>query len=244
MIDLVVIHYRLPIRRLNDFFSWNDRLFRANKVRVVVVSEQEKIVPDYARVVLYPFPLKTFSIARTANFGIRQARELQVETGTESAPICKTDVDCIFTPEAIGWVKTVKPGFGVCFKYCMIPSPSARPGDFLQTIWQSSRGTLSLHFSDWDKISGYNENMIGYGIDDGDAVSRAKRAARVEIPLIPFWHVAHHGGEQRNQHKRGDQWNRENGFCPKNHKHNQSVMGQKWSRPDWGTVEGLRKYKD
>lgn len=225
----VITHYRMPEQRLYDFFKWNDYLFKQYNCRVIVVSDVDHSnLPSYARVAIYPESLDLFCLAKTSNYGIRLAG---------SGIICKTDPDCVFSEDAIKAVMSVTPEKGVCMRYRMADSYETRD---IAEEWEASKGTIALHYDHWQAISGYDERQEGYGIEDGDAYDRAQNKTpgrTVKRSPAAFWHIAHSTEKQTRGNTRPDCWNRESGFNPRNHTHNQRQrQSGKWECEEWGIV--------
>lgn len=233
MITIVACHYRLPEYRLRQFLAWNREEFEAFGVRVLIVSDVDREdLPSWARLAIYPLELKIYSPARVSNYGIRLAG---------AGIICKTDIDCVFSTRALVQVADVLPGYGVNLPYFMANSFEEREKAIR---WESTKGTMALDFSDWERISGYDERQEGYGLEDGDGYCRAMRIAKIKRPHVPFWHIAH--GEagakcsQAIQGRRVDQWNRDSGFCPPRVQQNRRARRLSfWSSPSWGLPLGV-----
>ena len=220
---VVVVHYRLPEKRLSDFFDWNNKVFQDNGINVVVVSDIKKPMPFYAKCLVYP-PLEMFSITKTANAGIRKAG---------AGVIVKTDIDCIFSQAAVNACKLVSKGFGVGLSYNMVNGPNDKHG----TLWRGTVGTVAMVFDDWSKINGYDERMEGYGYDDGDLVVRAEGAGiRINRPVVDFKHVAHDtGADQSDPRNRKDYWNRD-GFNPLHREENGKFTQTPYNNKNWGKI--------
>lgn len=224
MITIVATHYRLPLQRLRDFFAWNDAGFRSISARVIIVSDVARDdLPDYARAIIFPAPLEKFALAKTSNYGIRQAAR---------GIVCKTDPDIVFSRDALADLLYVRLGHGVAYTYRMAESYDAR---LLARPWTATRGTLALHYDDWARVGGYDERHEGYGWEDGDTYLRAIRAGvDVVASPSPVYHVAHAGGEQVRQGGRIDQWGRESGFNPPARAENIEISRSPWARKNWG----------
>ena len=228
MITVVACHYRLPEYRLRQFLAWNREVFEAFAVRVLIVSDVPRgELPPWARILIYPGELEIYSPSKASNYGIRLAA---------AGIVCKTDIDCLFTREALEEVAQVREGFGVNLPYLMAGSV-----DELEDArrWESTKGTQALVWTDWDKISGYDERQDGYGLEDGDGYCRAMKVAKISRPKARFYHIAH--GEngpacaQARQGRRVDQWNRGTGFCPVRVAHNKAARRSgRWASPSWG----------
>jgi len=227
-IHIVACHYKLPEKRLRDFISWNTELFVKFNVTLHVVSDVPRDnLPEWVKIHIYPRELKVYSPARVSNFGIRQAG---------GGIVCKTDIDCVFSEEALKEISVVFPGMGVYFTYLMVKSYEER-GKFQR--WGSTCGTMALNFSDWEKLCGYDERLEGYGIEDGDGVARARLFCKVPKSIASVYHVSHGNTElwsQTNVCLRRDLWNRKGGFCPDRHVINRKIRDTqgRWNNPDWG----------
>ena len=225
---VVCTHYKMPEQRLRDFFEWNDELFRKNKVRVIVVSDQEwHGLPEYARVAVFPSELSMFSLSRTSNFGIRRAG---------SGKVCKTDPDCVFSEEAMRECFRVNDQNGVCMTYLMAESYRTKN---TAVAWTASKGTICLTWDHWNAVNGYDERLQGYGCEDGWLLDAARHKCgdgrSVEVLKVAFWHIAHSENKQERGSNRRDCWNRDSGFNPKNHRGNKAARrGGKWACDSWG----------
>jgi len=215
-LDVVVTHYRMPEGRLLDWVRWNDRVFRRVGVRAWVVSDVDRpahLLPSWCNVVQLLEPMPTFCLSRTSNWGIRRA----IDAG--AAVVAKSDPDCLWSEEAL--LACANCGAeGRCPRYRMAASHAPEAlADAKE--WGQTRGTLALSARSWGILRGYDERMVGYGIEDGDATIRAsKLGIPVHRPHAPFWHIAHTSGEQEYGPNRPDAWGRDDGFNPRNHARN------------------------
>lgn len=209
MIYVVFVHYRLPEQRLRDHFRWNDEIYRTFQVRVIVVSDIEREVPDYATCAAYREPMPVFSLAKTKNFGLSEA----LRTASDSDIIAMTDAD-------IAWEDGVFFDMHECIHenaiiplYFMAQDYDARHDSFPDP---GCGGTVAMQAAHWRRTR-YDERYVGYGGEDGrmrkDIVSmglRERRDCRV-------YHIAHDPtADQHNVpgHGRTDAWNRDTGFNP------------------------------
>lgn len=233
-LTIVVGHFRLPEERLQGFFSWNRELFEKYKITVNLVTDRHHL-GDCGGIVnelIYPAPMLVYSPSRVSNYGIRH---------TDGGTVLKTDIDCVFSEQAIQEVLKVHPGRGVYFNYRMTPSYEERLKR--SALWGAGCGTMALDFSDWDKINGYDERQEGYGVEDGDGVQRARKVVNLTHSRAIIWHVSHNPKEelwtQTNKCFRRDLWNRDSGFCPDRHVENRRIRdsGIPWKNPDWGNPE-------
>jgi len=178
MIALVVTAYGLPQHLIDRFFDYN------NHENIIIVTD--KRAPRSAERIICP-QQEVFSITKTANLGIRHAYELGYDV------IIKTDIDNIVTAPVIDYCNSLKPGTGACFRNWHISD-----NEPLSDAQMDSKciGTAALHSDDWNKLHGYNEKMYGYGYDDGDLLTRARRRGidfpELEDPKVyHFWHEKH-----------------------------------------------------
>jgi hypothetical protein len=211
-----------------DFVNWNRALFEKYGVTLHIVSDQRWIaLPEWVKIHVYPRQLKVYSPAKVSNYGIRQAG---------IGIVCKTDIDCVLSEEALKDISKVNPGNGIYFYYLMAKTYETR---HINQRWGSTCGTMALHFDDWNKICGYDERQEGYGIEDGDGVARARAVLQIARSVANVYHISHTGSElwtQTNVCLRRDLWNRKEGFCPDRHSANREIRDKapKWCNPDWG----------
>lgn len=79
---------------------------------------------------------------------------------------------------------------------------------------------MALDYSDWDKLSGYDERMYGWGYEDTDLYIRAKEKIKLIEPTeYALFHINH---PSRGIEPRGDQ--------------NQSIYrtSSPWHNSSWG----------
>jgi hypothetical protein len=225
---IVFVAYKIPLARLAEHFAWNDKNYRAAAADVLAVVDPGTylqlgmqschILPIYARVFAYPNPLPVFSLAKTANYGIRKA----VLTGDT---VIKTDVDCFFTEPLLNAFAGLQAGRGIAPVYRMVPTIEvALSGQ--GAPWPASRGTIGLVAADWQKLCGYNENFAGYGCEDGDLWDRAMKAGIKFSRPAGLFHVAPPAGRY---------WNRA-GENPENHAENNKFRGKLWNNENWGLL--------
>jgi len=203
--------------------EWNECLFDIYGAEVIIVSDVPRPPTPGVRFVEYPTPMPVYSPAQASNYGIRQAG---------AGIVCKTDIDCVFTRQAMDKIAEVVGGRGVAFRYMM-----ADDIDSLDTAraWSSGIGTMALHSSDWGLICGYDERMTGYGLEDGDGFCRAVQAG-IDVPDVrgELYHIAHTPGTPQIV-GRYDQWGRDDGFCPLHAAKNAAARrAEKWCDPCWG----------
>ena len=217
MIKIIVAAYKIPPERRQMFFDENDAVFKQNDCKCYIVTDNDIDAPEWCKVCVYPVELKQFNLSAVCNYGIRQAG---------SGMIIKTDIDCIFTTEMFTHdLIVVDPGDFIFWWYWMIKKPERKHH---ATVWPQGRGTVGMWFDDWCKICGYNENMTGYGIEDGDVCRRAVTAGLFQFRGdAKLYHVQHGRNGARSF------WNRENNFNPANHEFNQTQDGN-WNNPEWG----------
>lgn len=229
-LGIVLVHYRLPEQRLRDWLSWNTEAMTSVGARAWIVSDVARSeLPDWAAVLAYPVALSVFSLARTANFGLRAG----IDAGCDV--LAKTDADCILSSDLLRAFQALRPGHGFCPRYRM-----ARAADDksirMARLHPQLIGTLALRREDWLRIHGYRESLDGYGLDDCDIRDRALQAGvRIPLPLEPkLYHIAHHAGMAQIGPGRRDQWNRAT-INPKNHDANRArIRSEPWRDENWG----------
>lgn len=221
---VVVSAWEIPDRRVSDFVSWNEAAFAETDTHCVIVrdSARQNIESQYVTQIVYPGDLEIFSLSKTSNYGIRLCG---------SGVICKTDIDCIINSELLKCMAALVPGRALCPIYKMAtcaddPNPQR---------WAASRGTFAAHYDDWAAVTGYDERMSGYGIEDGDLFARMEKAG-VKISRGAYvMHVAHDAAATQ-RGARGDLWNSE-GVNPRRHSENKAICRSgKWKNQGWGTI--------
>lgn len=243
VVAVVVTHYAkdgsIPTKRLAEFLEWNAAEFARIGARVFVVAEGPRPgLPPWAECLVYPRELSRFCLAKTSNYGIRRA----IDAGFRV--VVKTDVDCVFSAAASEEIERLAPGRGLAFCYAMIDRQAevdallADKDARRKKVWQASKGTLALSAEDWRKMRGYDERMEGYGVEDGDAFSRAGSVAKVELSDAPFFHVAHSAAPQSYGNTRQDCYGRASGFSPRNHDANRAALrAGPWASEHWGLAD-------
>jgi GT2 family glycosyltransferase len=96
--------------------------------------------------------------------------------------------------------------------------------------------------ADWERMRGYDERMLGYGVEDGDLVLRALKAGiAISRGSTIVYHIAHDEGSPQIKRARGDWWNRAS-INPDRHDHNHLIRAQSiWTggpEGEWGCIEG------
>jgi len=183
---VVVCAVRLPSDVEDSFFRRNYTVLQAVKAEIFVVKDQgaaEPRGPDVHVVKFEPGPV--YSPSRASNRGIRTA----VDAGYRV--VVKTDVDCLLTPRFLEACATVDADRGLCPYYMMAKSVAAED---LATAkkWAAGCGTLALYAGAWAVLRGYDERMMGYGREDGDAFDRARMlGVQVRRAAGHVYHIAH-----------------------------------------------------
>jgi len=214
--NFVVPAWKIPDERIKDFVAWNADAFR-DHVCLIVTDRDLDFLPDGFCYSVFDCG-EIFNLSKCANHGLKFFA---------NGVICKTDIDCAFTPELVLAMENVTFGHALVPIYIMCDCP-----DGTGQPWSKAAGTVAMRWGDWLPIGGYNERMEGYGVDDGDLVARAKRAGMRIDRTKWLRHVAHGDQEQgSNPKRRPDFWNRD-GVNPKNHTHNRRQWMQ-WTRKDF-----------
>jgi hypothetical protein len=216
MMGVVFVSYRIPQRRLEEHFQWNDEFYRAAGCRVFVVADRAYPVPDYVTCLVYPEPLEIFSIAKTKNFGIAAA----LAAGCD--PIAVIDIDVAWTAQA--WAAAQAPGQAI-----------VHPLTFMAVDWPSRHachhcdegmGCVMAASAAWWQRVRYDERYVGYGSDDGRLRADFFRAGAKLTRDTFVYHIAHDPTVDQDNHSghgRPDCWNRDTGFNPDMAERNNSL---------------------
>jgi hypothetical protein len=235
---IVSTHYRLPEKRLREFFGWNDYVFRTSGASVYIVSDTLiRNLPNYAQCLLYPQPMERFALSRTSNYGIRHA----IEQGAEI--VIKTDPDIFMPVDMLFALSTIPAGVcGAPVYYMADTIEQAREHPQTVRAWIGSRGTIAMHAADWQRVRGYDERMTGYGPEDGDLTDRCARSGISEDRMGKWrlYHIAHEAGTPQQKGQRADYWNRGT-FNPENRKEINTLRDRgDWIDPQWGRPENRK----
>ena len=204
---IVVTAYKIDQEVIDRFFLYNEHL-----ENVFCVTDGN--IPSHINRISCP-DQEIFSIAKTANLGIRQA----VDAGFDV--VLKTDIDCIITQGVLNYCQELPARMAACWRYYHLRDP-----DKLDESWQDTKciGSAAMHAQCWDEVNGYNENMSGYGFDDGDLRFRA-RGKGITMPTLLKPHLYHIWHEEKH--------NRET-INPFLRVKNIAMRKDKYDNPDWG----------
>jgi hypothetical protein len=216
---IVLVSYKLPPARLMDWLRWN-LMELAGCVPVYVVTDPTTDVatvcsrPPWWRFLIYPGKMPVFSLAKTANFGIRRALEDGCET------ILKCDPDIIFDGALETMLTTPAAGRYVVAKFHNVRSYAERQRPYRDEM--ATDGCISMTAHAWQAIQGYDERMYGWGFEDTEVCQRAKESGMQQTNAWVL-HVDH------------PPWGRASGFNPNRNDANFNmpprIIG---SQPDWG----------
>ena len=219
---IVVAAYKIPLERINTFFSWNQAVFLEKKVRVFLVTDAVYIdTPAGVTQLVYPEELKTMSQAKLHNFGVRHAISLGHKL------ITRTDIDILFSPQVLNQIKnTVSPNKGLICITANIDKPEAMDYSLWDSIpkrYTGLGGCVSFHASVWQRLCGESERLVGWGAVDYDLCHRASRIIPVEKSTAsPVYHLNH-------PDRLTEQW-----FPNHNEENLREVFTEDWYSPDWG----------
>jgi hypothetical protein len=158
------------------FLERNVQALKATGARVVVVSDAEDNAPEYSSVTVikYKPAVEVFSLARTSNCGIRYCG---------SGVVIKSDPDIVFNTALLWFIqKTVQPGIGICAMCNYVELAEYQAG----VVWKEEKvsggqgGCMALDYSDWDKLSGYDERMYGWGVRRHRLIHQGKRKDKAD----------------------------------------------------------------
>ena len=214
---VVLVHYRIPQIRLDEHFRANKEQYVKNNVTVFVVSDSAVLsAPDYARILVYPRELKTFSLAKTANYGVRAA----IEAGHQI--VIKSDSDVALGD--VGWLLSCGPKEARAPKYISVPAWESVGGD--GRVMPDGEGTISMRYLGWLAVQGYNEILDGWGFDDNEICQKLSNIG---------WQVNHDGRVWHVDHPGGAKWNR--AFNPDRGRENMLRGSERIPNPDWGMAD-------
>jgi hypothetical protein len=160
-----------------DIEKWKARNAQllAQTDEVYVVTNPRASLPDVTMVL---YNADTFSPARAANVGIRQA----IDDGNQV--ILKTDIDCGVMPRIYDLVEKGR----AIAPVCQFLSGEGKP----MPTNAGPCGTAVMHREDWQTVQGYDERMWGHGLEDGEMLDRARlRGITVDRPDGLLYHVWH-----------------------------------------------------
>ena len=217
---VIVTAWKIPEWRIREFVEWNADNFALERVRCLIVTDRDlDFLPPHFDYAIYPRPMDIFNLSACSNFGLKKIGQ---------GVICKTDIDCIFSRPLLRAMFSVSPGRAIAPIYMMCESH-----DCTGRAWAASCGTIAANWGDWVAAAGYDENLKGYGVEDGDFVARAREAGVKFDRIETIRHVAHNRALKQgcNPRKRPDFWNRDR-LNPKNHRENRRARGD-WTREDF-----------
>lgn len=217
--------YNLP-GELEQFVKLNAERIRAAGGAIFVAVADRENTPSNIEKIRVP-EQSVYSPARTANMAIRSAAEAGCRV------VVKTDVDCILSPAFIEILKTMKDGQGYCPYYQYVDDP-ARLEDAKTD--QASCGTLALTARAWNQIHGYDERMLGYGREDGDA---ADRACKVGIKIVRTTGLVYHINHPSRISKKYPLLRDENIALSKQENYDCAD----WGKGEWEQVENIQIQK-
>jgi len=200
--------YKVPTRRLDEHFQWNDGVYRKLGLSVYVVTDQEYAVPDYAKCVIFEEDMPVFNLARTSNFGVKSA----IEAGHEV--VVKSDVDICFHEHALRRFMQCQANEAFVPLYLMAANFPERRWNYVEA--PGAEGTVVMTAEWWRQIR-YDERCIGYGAEDGILINTIKQHGLILNREAVVWHIAHVPDTPQKENKgRSDHWGRAEGFNPNN----------------------------
>jgi hypothetical protein len=227
------------MQRVSDWLAWNAGEISSSGAHAWLVADADTAArldvldtPRWLTVVRaeYDFSAeRPFCLSWTSNLGIRAA----IEAGCVA--ILKTDPDIWFAGALQPMLDSIGERRGVCPTYMMCSSYEQARAHMEQSVpWNQTRGTLGLPVGAWASMRGYDERMVGYGVEDGDAYRRACAYADVARSFM-VCHIAHAAGPQHRRARR-DHWGRDD-INPAMHGHNMARQTP-WAPSVWGDPGG------
>ena len=224
-----VSYLKVPGSRLQEHFQWNDHIYRqfGDRLRVYVVSDIERELPDYAETVVVPFEqlptldgVPVFSLSMTKNAGIAKA----IKDGADVI-IC-TDVDIAFERASFDALMSVDinepQGVAIMPIYRMAESFEKRVFGRLDV---GCMGTISMTAANWKRVS-YDEKYIAYGGEDGRLFHAIQDVNVRVLRTCEVSHIAHVPGDGDRTPGSGSAtcWGRADGFNPDNFAYNRRLL--------------------
>jgi hypothetical protein len=225
--------------RLKEFIGWNEGL---GIKTYAVVDKCLQFEHPLLECLVYPKDLPIFSLSKTCNYGIRRCLE---EYGPGEV-IVKTDADICFPYDTAMEMNKVQGGQAYSPPYHMVNSYEDRHSlTRNRLVADLAIGTVVMTGQDWDKVCGYNENLVGYGCDDGDIWHRIGLKGIARHRGLGCYHIAHRAGTpQQEKHcggrgrmARTDHHGRANGVNPLRLRENQEILrrSKPWEDRTWGS---------
>lgn len=197
-LGLVLACYMMPDGHgmLRRFMEWNHRQFAECGASVTAVVEPDfdlqaaEGLPPMLRILRYPFPMKTLSLPKAVNYGIRNC---------DADVIMKTDPDIYFSTgallQAIESCKTPGTAFAQMVARTDIPPERLSDPAIWKTVPKSFHnygGSFSMRKSDWEFLNGYDERLEGWGGDDIEIAVRSSKKLRArQCEFHPIYHINH-----------------------------------------------------
>jgi hypothetical protein len=223
----VTAAFNISPNRILDFVKWNMGLFVEYKINVAIVTDRDidGINCGQVETIVYPVKQSFFSLPKTLNYGIRRVSD---------DIIVKTDIDIVFSDKIILYLlETIKSGVGVSALYGRVRSFESisdvvNNWDVIKKHTNGNGACFALHKDDWYGLCGYNENLYGWGYDDTDMYSRArKRLKMIRTSSYPLYHIEH---PRRSSNKDG-------AFFKSNNDLNRKIANAVvWNGDGWGIV--------
>lgn len=184
--DFVMAAYKMEDNAIRNFLRWNGEALQGMCANLIIVTDRHiDWLPPWAKAVVYP-QVEQMSLSALINFGIRRS---------SAEYVVKTDVDIIISPEALAHLLKVRKGRGIAAVCSYIDEDQIG-----KVAWPSLKrkdnaygAFFAMYRGDWYKLRGYNENLVGWGMDDEDMVARAIAFLddfRVE-DIGPVYHINH-----------------------------------------------------
>lgn len=220
-ITIVVPAYRIDRKLLTDFVDRNGEVLAGSNARVVFVTEQQFQITG-GDCLVFPRVQHRFSLAATCNYGIRSQVGLVV----------KADVDMVFSRLILSHIRSaVSRGtafVGVCAYVDTVEETDPDLWAEQEKMFWAWGGCFAMLDEDWNRVSGYNEELWGHGGDDRDMVLRVSRAMNIELSSrFPLHHINHDPRRVRVS----------DAFFEDRGEINREIIGWQgtdWSSPDWG----------
>jgi hypothetical protein len=200
-VTTVITSVNIDSKRIHDYFKWNNDLFVRQQMDVVLVIDKPLEDLDYPYLTQIPYPMDesgVYSLSRGGNYGVKRVSTPGV--------VFKSDIDMVYTDDMVSYLRnTVRNGVGcTCLtQYVSSYEMVAKYGtmDYNYNVLHGAfGGCIAFTSADWERLKGFNENLYGWGGEDGELIARAKRTVEiVTIDWIPLFHIEHETRTQTQQ---------------------------------------------
>lgn len=218
---IFVVGHRIAQIDVERFFELNREVMEGYEVFVLCDRGWGlfKDAPNW-NLLKYRDESSAFGYTKALNGCLRKVGESSKETDI----IIKTDIDIVFTQEVLDYLEeSVKVCEPVIVKCGGIMAPCEMKEDWgkVRVRHYGYGACVAATKYDWYRIHGYDERMVGYGVDDDDLKDRLNEVGRLSfVQDLRLYHLNHPPRDEtfvRNQEFNKKIW-----------------KGSTWSNSQWG----------